>query len=378
MDSLRTGSQRQEEVNGVGPRYDVRWIGVLAVGLLILHHAALAFVPWSTHLFLIWNKESWIGITRFTEFINPWGLPLLFVASGMVLRLALDRRNARQIAGTLSLRVVLPLVFGTAVVGPLSLAVAVHYFYGRSSYVLTPAHLWFLGNLLIYVLLLLPLLLWGVWRPDNGLLRATKRLIGSGRGFGLVFLAVPLVLEAIFTHSPTYVLYPFRLHGLITGLLCFALGFLFVSTGDTGRDAVRRLRFGALIAAAGLALARLVELWHPPYTALALEAMTWIVALWGFAVRYLDKPSRILRYLSGAAFPVYILHLPVQLLMSSFLMRTGIHPLLKFLILSVLTIGGSVGLYELIKRIPGIRLLFGIGCSRSMSPREVAAEEGPA
>jgi len=352
----------QESAEGIaGSRYDAHWIGVLVIGLLILHHAALAFLPWSTHLFLIWNEGSWIGITCFAEFINPWGIPLLFVASGMSFRLALDRRNFRQIASVLSLRMLLPLAFGGAVVGPLSLAIAVHYYYGRASYVPTPAHLWFLGNLLIYVLVLFALLLWVLWRPDNFLVRGTKRLVGVGRGFGLVFLAVPLVLEAILTKSPTYVLYPFRLHGFIVGLLCFLLGFFFVSSAETGRDAARRLRFGALVVAVGFALARLAALWRPSHAVVGLEAMSWFAVAWGFAARYLNRPSAPLRYLSRAAFPVYILHLPVHLLVSSFLMPMSIHPLPKFLVLVVFTLSGSLGLYELVKRIPGIRLLLGVG-----------------
>lgn len=344
----------------IGSRYDADRMCVLVFGLLIIHHAASAFMPWSTHLLLIWNKGSWLGITRFIEMINPWGIPLLFVVSGMGLRLAIERRNWLQFAGFLSLRMLLPLAFSIFIIGPLSLAIAFSYYYGRASYVPTPGHLWFLGNLLIYVPLLFPILIWVKHSPNNWLVRGFEHLVGAGRGLGVVFLAVPLILEAILVKPMDYVSYPFRWHGFVLGLICFVLGFLFVTTGETGRNATKRLRFAALALGFGLALARLFKLWSPSNVLLALESMSWIIAVWGFASRYLDKPSKTLRYLSTAVFPVYIIHLPVQLFVSSFILPLGIHPLPKLFLLVVLTLSGSLGLYEIVKRIRWVRALFGM------------------
>ena len=64
--------------------------------------------------------------------------------------------------------------------------------------------------------------------------------------------------------------------------------------------------------------------------------------------------------MSSAVFPVYILHLPVQVFVSSFLIPLGIDAFPKFLLLVMLTLGGSIGLYEIIKRIPWIRSLLGM------------------
>jgi len=311
-------------------------------------------------LLLIWNERSLLGVSQFVEMINIWGIPILFAVLGMRLRLVLERRSWKQLVGDLSLRIVVPLACGTFIVGPLSLAIAVGYYYGRASYVPAPGHLWFLGNLLIYVLLLFPILIWVKHRPNNWLIRGFERLVGAGRGLGVVLVVAPLILEAILVNPMDYASYPFRLHGLVLGLICFVGGFLFVSTGETGRYSAERVRLGALVLGCGLTLARLFDLWNPLNALLALESMSWIVAVWGFASRYMDKPSKTLLYLSTAVFPVYILHLPVQLFVSSFLMPLGIHPLPKFFLLVVLTLIGSLGLYEIIKRIRWFRLLFGI------------------
>jgi len=352
---------------GAAPRYDAEWIHVLAFGALVIHHAALAFNPWGTHLLLIWNDRSFLGATQLVEMVNVWAIPLLFVSLGMGLRRAMDSRGWKRIAGDLASRAVVPLVVGTFALGPLSLGIAFRYYYGRASYVPTPEHLWFLGNMLIYVLLLLPIVIWVKSRPGNWLIRGFERLVRAGRGLGVVLFTVPAVLVAVLMNPIDYTSYAFRLHGFVLGLILFVLGFLFVSSGETGRRSAERLRFVALAAGCSLTVVRLLELWNPLNALLALESMSWIVAIWGFASRHLGKPSKTLRRLSSAVLPVYIVHLPVQAFVSSFLMPVGIPPLPKFLLLVVLTLIGSLGLYQIAKRLCWIRPLFGMEwtCRRS-------------
>jgi len=349
--------RKETEVN---PRYDADWFRVLAFGFLILHHAALAFKPWGTYLLLIWNEGSFLGATQFVDILNIWAIPMLFVASGMGLLLAMEQRNWKQLVGDLAHRVFVPLAFGTFVVGPLSLAIAFGHYYGKAAYIPTPGHLWFLGNLLIYVSLLLPILIWVKRRPSNWLVRGFEHLVGAGRGLGVVLLIAPAVLEAVLMNPMDYTSYAFRLHGLVLGFICFLLGLLFVSSGETGKRSVERLRFGALALGCALTVNRLFDFWNPLSALLALESMSWIIAIWGFTSRHLGKPSKTLRYVSSAVFPVYVLHVPVQIFVSSFLMPLGIHAFPKFLLLVMLTLGGSIGLYEIIKRIPWIRSLLGM------------------
>jgi len=342
------------------PRYDAEWIRVLAFGSLIIHHAASAFKPWGTHLLLVWNGQPFLGATQIVQLVSVWGIPLLFFALGMELRCALDSSSWRQLAGDLASRVIVPLAFGTAALGPLSLAIAFRYYYGRAPYVPTPEHLWFLGNALIYVLLLLPILIWAKRRPSSWLIRGVERLVRAGPGLAVVLFAGSAVLVALLMNPMNYTSYAFRLHGFVLGFILFVLGFLLVSSGETGRRLAERLRFVALAAYCLLALVRLLGLWNPLSALLALESMAWIVAIWGFASRHLGRPSRTLRRLSSAVLPVYVLHLPVQVFVSSFLMPMGIHPLPKFLLLLVLTIIGSVGLCQVAKRICWIRPLLGM------------------
>jgi len=151
----------------------------------------------------------------------------------------------------------------------------------------------------------LPILIWVKRRPSNWLIKWVERLVGAGRGLGVVLLAVPAVLVAVLMDPIDYTSYAFRLHGFVLGLILFVLGFLLVSSGETGRRLSERLRLGALALGCSLTLIRLLEPWNPLNALLALESMSWIVAIWGLASRHLDRPSKTLFFLSSAAFPVY-------------------------------------------------------------------------
>ena len=373
MDRVMHHRPAEAETDAV-PRYDADWIRVLAFASLIIYHATSAFKPWGTHLLLIWNDQPFFGATQLVEIVSVWGIPLLFFSLGMGLRLVLDSRSWRQLAGELTSGAILPLAFGTFALGPLSLAMAFRYYYGRASYVPTLEHLWFLGNILIYVLLLLPVLVWVKRRPENWLIRSVGRLVHVGRGLGIVLFAVPAILVALLVNPIDYTSYAFRLHGFVLGLMLVALGFLLVSSGQRGRLSAERWRFAALALCFSLTLVRLLGLWKTPNAVLALESVSWIIAIWGLVSRHLNRPSKMLLLLSSAAFPVYVLHLPVQVFISSFLMPMSIHPLPKFLLLAMLTLIGSFGVYQIARRVCWVRPLLGMewNCRRGRLRKSIA------
>jgi len=359
MDELR-GSRLDLGGPETPRRCDVDWISILAFGALIFHHAVLAFNPWGTHLLLIWSDRSFPGANQIAELIGIWAIPLLFVALGMQVRRAVDGRSWRQLAGDVAVMGILPLALGTFAIGPLSLGIAFRHYYGRATYVPTPEHLWFLGSALIYVLLLLPVLIWMRRRPNNCLERQVGRLVGAGRGVGMIVLTLPVVLAMALMNPVKYAFYAFRPHGFVLGFILFTLGMLYVSLEETGKRSSRCLRFGALVLGCSLALVRLLGLWSPPSALLALESVSWIVAILGFASRHSSQPTKMLQRLSSGVLPVYILHLPVQVLVSSFLIPMGIPPFPKFLLLLALTLIGSMGLYLIVRRICWLRPLLGM------------------
>ena len=94
------------------------------------------------------------------------------------------------------------------------------------------------------------------------------------------------------------------------GFLAFGFGFLFVYSGEVFWNTVQKWRWPYLLFAIILFGIRffIYNTEAPGYLA-AIESNCWIFALFGLGHKHLNRPSKILRYLSTAAYPVYIIHM---------------------------------------------------------------------
>lgn len=341
-------------------RYDVDSVRVYALGLLILYHVVVGFQPWAREIHFITNDQSlqvlWIPM----GLLNVWRIPIVFMVSGMGVCFAMERRTWKPLLKDRALRILVPFVFGFFFIAPIFVFISQSYYGEEIQYRPNPGHLWFLGNIFLYVLLLLPLLAYLKNRPDNGILRFLARVIR--RPAGLFLFAIPLMVAAQLVQPEHFPAFAFTLHGLFFGILCFLTGFLFVSLRDVFWQAVQQLRRKALAVAFLLFLVRLFAFrLEGPNALIALESMSWMLAVFGFASVYLNKPSARLAYLSNAVYPVYILHMPLQFFFSYYIMALSLPAIVKLVMLLVATFGASFLLYELaIKRAKWIRPLFGM------------------
>jgi fucose 4-O-acetylase-like acetyltransferase len=97
-------------------RYDIDWLRVFAVLLLIPFHTAQLF---NNHDFYVKNSElSAIGMDMFTLFVHQWHMPLFFFVSGAATWFALGFRTKGQYLGERGKGLLIPLVFGTLVLIP--------------------------------------------------------------------------------------------------------------------------------------------------------------------------------------------------------------------------------------------------------------------
>jgi peptidoglycan/LPS O-acetylase OafA/YrhL len=86
-----------------------------------------------------------------------------------------------------------------------------------------------------------------------------------------------------------------------------------------------------------------------------------ILALIGYAAVYLNKPSKLLSYANATVFPIYILHAPVEYILSYYLKDVEMCFTLKFSIMVIGVFGISWLIYEFgIRRYAWIRPLFGM------------------
>jgi len=341
-------------------RYDIDWLRVIAIGLLIIYHIGFVFLPWGVFIGFIQNGESIDSIWNPMSMLNVWRIPLLFFVSGMGVRFAIQRRNWKQLILERTRRILVPFVFGIFCIVPLHLFVWQRYYNQDISYSIHPSHLWFLANIFIYVLVLSPLFFWLKRNEGGKFHRGLKKLLGTP--LGLLSMIAVFVLEAMLIKPETFETYSMTLHGFLLGMLAFLFGFIVVHAGDAFWLTVKKWRWLLLLLAAALFSFRYIEfeLLAPNYLK-AIESNLWIFAVFGFGYKYLNHPGKVLSYLSQAAYPVYILHMLVLYVGSYLMIPLGIPALLKLFLVMAFTFIGAFAIYEFIlRRVRFLRPLFGV------------------
>jgi surface polysaccharide O-acyltransferase-like enzyme len=341
-------------------RHDVDWLRTIALGLLIVFHIILVFMPWSATTGYPYNGEDLNSLIPFVSMLTVWRIPLLFLISGMGVRFAMERRDWKALLKDRTLRIVLPFLFGTYLLGS-ALSFAVPATGWDAEYIPNFGHLWFLANIFLYVVWLLGLMVYLKDNPGNAFLKFLRRLLG--KPWGIYVFALPVMVEALLVNPEFFSIYIDNLHGWLIGLVCFFTGFLFISVQAEFWPAVTRVRWISLLLAGGLFGNRwfVFEFQEVLPWLTGLESMCWMLALLGFGARFLNMPSRALTYLSGAVYPVYIVHLPIQFVLCYFVLPLSMSPWAKLGILLVGTFGVSLAMYEFVlKRIRWVRPFFGM------------------
>src|SRR6516164_10722714 len=209
-----------------GRRPDLDVMRAFVVAGLVIFHSAMVFAV-STSWFVNDPRPS-IGFSVFLLWGSLWGMPLLFLVSGMGVRYAMRSRTAWAFAAERLGRLGIPFLTGLVLLVPTMFYLehlaqpGFHQPYGRfwlaflnvpaiaagllpqghwTSGVagFDPAHLWFLYVLLVFSLALAPLFWW--LRSPHGT-RLTGRAAGQAARHPLAMLAVAavpvVVTEAVF------------------------------------------------------------------------------------------------------------------------------------------------------------------------------------
>lgn len=367
-------------------RYDLDWLRVIVFGLLIFYHVGMFFVApdWEWH---IKNNHTYEWIKYPMKFLNQWRLPILFVISGMGTSYALSKRSGVQFAFERTKKLFLPLVFGMLVIVPPQVYIeklskglikgSYFDFWPAQAFIgkypegnLSWHHLWFLPYLLLFSLVLIPVFLYLRKHPDHILLRATAKMCQTK--LGLYWFVLPLYLieafvEPFFETTHALVGDWFAITNYIT---LFFIGFLLISVKDVFWNAVEKNRSLYLkCGAVGFTLFILItSLYEDSYVRHFTEALitvatfwSWILTLFGYASKHLNKPSRTLSYCNEAVYPFYILHQTITVVLAYFIKDLPWSFFCKFWLLSLGTFVISWFIYEfLIRRWVLIRPFFGL------------------
>lgn len=346
-------------------RYDIDWLRVIAIGLLLVYHISIVFQPWGVFIGFIQSSRSMEGLWKPMSMLNVWRIPLLFYISGMGLAFASRKRNLPALLAERSRRILLPFLFGMVAIVPWHLMLWQKYYSQEIRYMVHPSHLWFLANIFAYVLICAPLLKWlSGSRKVRLFLEKTYR-----NPAGLLLVLVPFVLESILMDPDSYPSFAMTWHGFFTGLLAFVFGCSFIISRQTLWLNVKRWKWLYAAMALVLYLYRLLfGNLEAPHFMVAIESNLWIFAVLGTGYSYLNRPHRILTYLSEAAYPVYILHMFFLYLGSVIILPLEIAVALKFVLIVLFTFSGSLVVYEcIIRRIRICRVLFGLKVQRRVA-----------
>ena len=343
--------------------------------LLIFYHLGISFTSLARQTLFIQNKRVVEGIWPLLNLMNSWRIPLVFLIAGVALRLSFRKRTKMQIFKERAKVLGLPWLFGTLVFSTSSVFIVGKYYdywfldelneAALFSFQYQGLHLWFLINIFIYCWLFVPIL--NFISKENFISLLLKR---PG---GIFLFAIPIVAEGHLlnlvrfkteTYGDYYTTYALTEHGFILGLIWFAIGIILTSQGDAFWESNKKNWRLHLALGMTSYFYRLFNNFIEDYALdnrlIAFESFNFIFALLGLAAVYLNKDSPQLTYYKTAVYPVYIVHLPVQMAVMYFFAGINIHPIIKFPIALFLICFLSLTIYHAIKNIKQLRPLFGL------------------
>jgi glucan biosynthesis protein C len=340
-------------------RYDIDWIRVIAIGLLLIYHVAIAFQPWGRMIGFITSPESLAELWWPMSMLNVWRIPLLFFVSGMGVYFAFEKRTAMQLIVERIQRIFIPFLIGAFILVPIAFYIVFDYYQMTKRYVWSPGHVWFLGNIMCYVLVFTPLFRYLL---KNRAQKLGKWIQAIGSSPLIILLVIILFsLEVVIVKPHPFEMYAMTFHGFSIGLLAFVLGYLFVYSGDPFWKMIQRYRWCFLIVSVVLFSIRmgLIEISLPSFC-IAIESVSWVFCVLAFGSKYLNKSSGILSYLSSAAYPIYIVHMIFLYLSCYWVFTWEVSTTFQFVAVLLFTALGCFGSYEVIRRIKFLRPLFGL------------------
>lgn len=367
-------------------RYDLDWLRVLAVLLLIYFHSAAVFYTGDLGEFYIKNDPSSSEMQGFILFVHQWHMPLFFLLSGAATWFALSSRTTGEYVIERFKRLFIPFLFGTLVIVPPQVYYRLLsskdyqdsyiHFYPQFFNGIRPqgnfewGHLWFIIYLFIFSLIALPLFLH--LRRANQYLSLAKFLEKPGAIF-LFALPLAIIEGALRPRWPGFQNLYDDWANFFLYLFYFIYGYLICSDARFGQAINRHLKVSLIMAIASFSV--MFGLWANHMLPIrgysvgyvlyqmfrGANSWFWVVALLGLGRRCLNFNNSLLQYASQAAYPFYILHQTVVVGIAFYVVRWNISIIEKFLVISTASLVATVFLYELVvKRINVVRFLFGL------------------
>jgi glucan biosynthesis protein C len=364
---------------------------VIAFGALIYFHAAIAFVPGGIPV--IQNDTTSGLLVAAVAFLQEFRLALLFLISGAGVRFALRHRSNREFWLERSNRLLRPLGFGIVFLVPIMVFYEKTFigafdgnfpeFYARllvdgvyPKGNLSWHHFWFLAYLYLYCLIGIP-----AFRKLGEPKCIAHLQAFATRGFNLYLPVIPIIVLEV---SLRWLFPGFRdlIHdwaSFSVWLFVFLAGFAFASS-EALLDHTQKLRRMSLLVATATTMTLFLLFWEPDraqFTPLqanghvcpwhyllfgvtkAANVWAWLMAIMGYAGVYLNRPGRVIGYLTEAVFPLFCVHLPLIVVLGYYIVPLNLGLWAKFGLMTTLTTVLCLATYQFAVR-PNTRLARGL------------------
>jgi len=365
-------------------------VRAFALLLGIVFHASISFMP----IFIGWavmDVSTSHVVSVFMLISHSFRMELFFLIAGFFSHMTYHGKGLQTFATSRFVRIAIPFVVGWFLLRPLLVS---GWIMGGESLrgdvdvpgalksgfaslgslpdgLFVGTHLWFLYYLLLITALVLVLRRL-VCLHEPTVARLTRIADASTSWlstspFAIVTVAVPTTACLWFMNSwgmdtPDQSLVPHVPVLLVYGGF-FAFGWLLHRQGRL-IERFARLgwgRFAVCVAAALVTLALAgfqANAGHPQFALLkAAFSFAYAIMMWslvalsiGLFKRYLDRPSKAVRYVADASYWLYLVHLPIVIWLQVAVAELGLHWSIKLVGISLATILGAMLLYDLFVR----------------------------
>jgi glucan biosynthesis protein C len=387
------------------------WLRVLAVLGVFCAHTIYVFDTFYWHMR---TEQGTPGLEAFVAFGTQWGMSLLFLLSGASSWFVLHSRTAAQFLGDRFRRLLIPFLVAFVLLAPFQAYVEAliqshqpgpffQYFlafFASMQISWNPQwlaayghHLWFLAFLFLISALALPLLVY--LKREQGERLAQRLAALSVRRGGLFVFVLPIILIQVMLRAPFPGYQSWA--DFFSWLACFVYGYILLADPRFAQ-AIKNQGTIALVAGSACYLLSMVWdtsglfkgwdflVWQTGPASLAaylLYQILWSMAMWCwlifilyFGMRLLNTGNKVIHYGNEAVLPFYVLHYPVILLTTFYVVQLNIGVGIKLLLVSTCSLLVTLALYELfIRRINVMRRLFGMKPRARVDHRDLDLQE---
>lgn len=350
---------------------NLRWIAILC---LFPIHTAVFYFPKESHSFEFNSISENNFLLAFFLAITPILMGLLFLIAGMTTAYSLRGRSYGEYILERTKKLLIPFLAGIVTVIPFMYYIvslqngeSIGFISFMKEYISDPIgviskceHLWFI--ICLFIVSLLGLIFIILASKRNFEIKKEKISVKVIILLGVFYLLLGRFIGfgATVTLSGAFVL--------------FLIGYFFFRDGNVKVKLVeKRWIFTSVFVILTIGNIILNSNGYQTTIGLFNEKVTWLFPYYGMSTqwfgilallsqggKYLEFNNGITRYLSKASFQFYIFHYPGIVIAAYIFAPLIENQSIQFLIINVVGFVFCIGIYEIIRRIPGVRIFFGM------------------